>query len=200
VRSTPDLKVFFAETFSESFGRQIVQLHLDFHHFTHGQLDWRAAVLAGIVAGAVFLVLGVVLMALTTGGSLLEPPRMVAAIILGRGALQSPQAFSPGIVLAAFVVHFSLAILLALVLGLIMTSFDLDSSMGMASLAGGAFAVAVYLINFYGVTRLFPWFAEARNWASLLVHVVFGIVAANLYMRLERNTSRGAKADASGPS
>jgi uncharacterized membrane protein YagU involved in acid resistance len=173
---------------------------MDSHHFTHGQLDWRAGLLAGVIAGAVFLVLGVILMALMAGGSLLEPPRMVAAIILGRGALQSPQAFSVGIVLAGFVVHFSLAILLALVLGLIMTSFNLDSSMGMASLAGGAFAVAVYLINFYGMTRLYPWFAEARNGVSVFVHIVFGIVAANLYMRLARNTFRGAKADAGGPS
>ncbi|NPT56678.1 hypothetical protein GNZ13_19325 [Paraburkholderia sp. 5N] len=177
-----------------------MQLHMDSHHFTHGQPDWRAAVLAGVIAGAVFLALGVILMVLTTGGSLLEPPRMVAAIMLGRGALQSPQAFSIGIVLAAFVVHFALAIILALILGLIMTSFNLDSSMGMASLAGGAFAVAVYLINFYGMTRFFPWFAEARNGASLFVHIVFGIVAANLYMRLERNTSRRVKADAGGPS
>ncbi|WP_408358953.1 hypothetical protein [Paraburkholderia sediminicola] len=53
------------------------------------------------------------------------------------------------------------------------------SSVGMASLAGGAFAAAVYLINFHGMTRFFPWFAEARNWASLLAHIIFGIVAAN---------------------
>ncbi|ASW03379.1 hypothetical protein CJU94_34920 (plasmid) [Paraburkholderia aromaticivorans] len=177
-----------------------MELHMDSHHFTHGHPDWRAAVLAGVIAGVVFLALGVVLMALMTGASLLEPPRMVAAIMLGRGALQSPQAFSIGIVFAAFVVHFALAIVFALVLGLIMTSFNLDSSMGMASLAGGAFAVVVYLINFYGMTQFFPWFAEARNWSSLFVHIVFGIVAANMYMRLERNTSRGVKADVGGPS
>ena len=156
--------------------------------------------LSGVIAGAVFLALGVMLMALRTGGSLLEPPRMVAAIILGRGALQSPQAFSIGIVLAAFMVHFALAIGLALILGLIMTSFNLDSSMGMASLAGGAFAAVVYLINFYGMTSFFPWFAEARNGASLFAHIVFGIVAANLYMRLERNPSRSVKTDAGGSS
>jgi uncharacterized membrane protein YagU involved in acid resistance len=177
-----------------------VELHLDSHHFTRGQPDWRAAALAGVIAGVVFLALGVVLMALMAGGSVLEPPRMVAAILLGRGALQSPQAFSIGIVLAAFGVHFALAIVFALILGLIMTSFNLDSSMGMASLAGGAFAVVVYLINFYGMTQFFPWFAEARNLASLFSHIVFGIVAANMYMRLERNTSRGVKADAGGPS
>ncbi|WP_268991688.1 hypothetical protein [Paraburkholderia sp. MMS20-SJTN17] len=173
---------------------------MDSHHFTRGHPDWRAAVLAGVIAGVVFLALGVIVMALTTGGSLLEPPRMVAAIILGRGALQSPQSFSFGIVLAAFAVHFALAIAFALVLALIMTSFRLDSSMRMASLTGGVFAVAVYVVNFYGMTSFFPWFAEARNSASLFVHIVFGIVAANLYMRLERNPSRSVTADVGRPS
>jgi ABC-type Fe3+-siderophore transport system permease subunit len=177
-----------------------VQLHLDSHHFTHGHLDWRAAVLAGVTAGAVFLIVGAILMALMTGASLLEPPRMVAAIILGRGALQSPQPYPIGNVLVAFVMHFSLAIVLALVLGLIMASFNFDSSMGMASLTGAAFGVAVYLINFYGMTRLFPWFAEARNWASACVHIAFGIVAANLYMRLEWNPPRWVNVDSGGPS
>lgn len=177
-----------------------MQLHMGTHHFTHGQLDWRAAVLSGVIAGAVFLMLGALLMAVTAGASLLEPPRMVAAIILGRGALQSAQPYSVGNVLAAFVVHFSLAIVLALVLGLIMTSFKLDSSMGMASLTGGAFAVTVYLINFYGMTRFFPWFAEARNWASVFAHIAFGIVAANLYMRLERNPSHRGDLDSRGSS
>lgn len=172
-----------------------MQLHMDTHHFAHGQLDWRAAVLAGVTAGTVFLMLGAILMALMAGASLLEPPRMVAAIILGRGALQSPQPYSIGNVLVAFVVHFSLAIVLALVLGLIMASFTLDSSMGIASLTGGAFGLAVYLINFYGMTRLFPWFAEARNWASVCDHIAFGIVAANVYIRLACNRSPRVNAD-----
>jgi hypothetical protein len=172
---------------------------MDSHHFTHRQPDWRAAALAGVIAGAIFLVLGVFLMTLITGESPLEPPRMIAAIILGRGALHSPQAFSVGIVLAAFVVHFALAIGLALILSLIIASFSLDSSMGMASLVGATFGVAVYLINFYGMTQFFPWFAEARNWVSVLVHIVFGIVAADMYMRLERRASDVAKVDSGGP-
>jgi uncharacterized membrane protein YagU involved in acid resistance len=175
-----------------------VELHLDSHHFTHRQPDWRAATLAGLIAGAIFLVLGVFLMTLVAGQGLMEPPRMIAAIILGRGALQSPHAFSVGIVLAAFVVHFALAIVLALIVSLIMVSFSLDSSMGMAALAGAVFGVVVYVINFYGMTQFFPWFAEARNWVSVLVHIVFGIVAAGVYMKLERRASNIANRDSGG--
>ncbi|CAB3653007.1 hypothetical protein [Paraburkholderia rhynchosiae] len=170
-----------------------MELHLDSHHFTHRQPDWRAAALAGIIAGAIFLILGVFLMTLVTGQSLTEPPRMIAAIILGRGALRSPHAFSVGIVLAAFIVHFALAIVLALILSLIAVSFSLDSSVGMATLAGAVFGGIVYIINFYGMTQFFPWFAEARNWVSALAHIIFGIVAANMYMRLERRAPNVAK-------
>ncbi|CAB3796110.1 hypothetical protein [Paraburkholderia fynbosensis] len=177
-----------------------MELHLDSHHFTHRQPDWRAAALAGVIAGAIFLILGVFLTALVTGQSLTEPPRMIAAIILGRGALQSPHAFSVGIVLAAFIVHFALAIVLALILSLIAVSFSLDSSVGMATFAGAVFGVIVYIINFYGMTQFFPWFAEARNWVSALVHIVFGIVAADMYMKLERRVSNVAKVDSDGSS
>jgi hypothetical protein len=69
----------------------------------------------------------------------------------------------------------------------------------MATLTGGAFAVAVYLINFYAMTRLFPWSVEARNWTNVFVHIAFGIVAANLYMRLECNTSRSHPRGRRGP-
>jgi hypothetical protein len=46
--------------------------------------------------------------------------------------------------------------------------------------------VAVYLVNFYGMTAFFPWFAEARGWVSFICHIVFGLVAADMYLRLER--------------
>ncbi|WP_230459446.1 hypothetical protein [Burkholderia ubonensis] len=59
------------------------------------------------------------------------------------------------------------------------------SSVGMASLVGAVFGVALYAINFYGMTRWSPWFADARNWASLFSHVVFGLVASDTYLRLE---------------
>jgi cytochrome c biogenesis protein CcdA len=70
--------------------------------------------------------------------------------------------------------------------------------MGMAALAGAVFGVVVYVINFYGMTQFFPWFAEARNWVSVLVHIVFGIVAAGVYMKLERRASNIANRDSGG--
>jgi len=70
--------------------------------------------------------------------------------------------------LTGLIVHFVLAIVFAVILGVIMAPFSLDSSVGMASLAGVLFGVAVYLVNFYGMTAFFPWFAEARGWVGEL--------------------------------
>src|SRR5229473_2501434 len=175
-----------------------MELHMHAHHFTHRMPDWRAAALAGVIAGVVFLVLEVVLMTLMTGASPWASPRMIAAIILGRSALQSPATFAVGVMIAALVVHFVLAIVFALILSLIMAPFSFDSSLAMASLVGAVFGLAIYLINFYGMTQFFPWFAEARNWVSVFAHLVFGVLAADTYMRLERKEAQPGGAGSSG--
>ncbi|MEM5390065.1 hypothetical protein VSR68_42120 [Paraburkholderia phymatum] len=139
-----------------------MELHLHSHHFTHRMPDWRAAVWGGLIAGAVFLVSGAFLMVVVTGQDPRVPPHMIAAIMLGRGAWQSQAAFPVGIVIAALAVHFGLAILFAVILGLIIASFSLDSSLTMASLVGVVFGIVINLVNFYGMTRFFAWFADAR--------------------------------------
>jgi hypothetical protein len=114
---------------------------------------------------------------------------MVAAIILGREALTSPDAFNWTIVLAAGTVHYALSIILASALALILGSFRLDSSMGMASIVGIVFGIAVYLVNFYALGRYFNWFDEARGWESLFAHALFGLVAADAYCHFERRNA-----------
>jgi hypothetical protein len=42
------------------------------------------------------------------------------------------------------------------------------------------------------MTAFFPWFADARNWLSLTLHAVFGVVAAESYFGLEKRESVGA--------
>jgi hypothetical protein len=150
------------------------------------------------MAGVVFLVLELVLATLIPGGSPWASPRMLASIILGRDVLHAPAAFEAGIMVAALAMHFVLAIVFALILSLIMVRFSFDSSAGMASLAGAMFCLAMYLLNFYGMTRLFPWFAEARNWVSVVSHLVFGVVVADTYMRLERKDVHSSDAGFTG--
>ncbi|KVW32025.1 hypothetical protein [Burkholderia ubonensis] len=161
-----------------------MELHMHSHHFARRMPDWRAAVIGGCVAGVVFLAIEMLAMPVA-GRSLWDAPRMIAAIVTGRNTLAHPAMFEPDVMLVALVVDFALSILFAVILAVIIAPFSLDSSVGMASLVGAVFGVALYAINFYGMTRWFPWFADARNWASLFSHVVFGLVASDTYLRLE---------------
>ena len=162
-----------------------MELHMHSHHFTHRMPDWRAAAIAGCAAGAVFLVLEFLGMWFA-GQSPWGAPRMIAAIAVGSGVLTQPPTFEVGIVLVALAVHFVLSVIFTLVLAVIIAPFNFDSGIGMVSLAGAVFGATVYLVNFYGMSQVFPWVADARSWVSFMSHIVFGLVAADTYLRLER--------------
>lgn len=162
-----------------------MELHMHSHNFVRRVPDWRAAVIGGCVAGAVFLVIELVAMAIM-GQSLWAPLRMIAAIVMGPSTVALSATFGVGILLVALVVHFALSIVFALILAVIIAPFSLDSSVGMATLAGAVFGILLYIVNFYGMTQFFPWFADARGWVTALDHVVFGLIASDAYLRLER--------------
>ena len=146
-----------------------------------GRIDWKAAVLAGLAAGAVFMMMEMALVALTEG-SPWGPPRMIGAIALGREVLPPPATFHAGAFGAAMLIHFALSAVLGIVWGLLFGRL-----LGAIALAVGAvFGVVVYAIHFYGMTAVFPWFAMARNWITVLSHAVFGLVLAGSYLGLRR--------------
>jgi uncharacterized membrane protein YagU involved in acid resistance len=171
-----------------------MELHMHSHHFVHRMPDWRAAVIGGCVAGAVFLVIELVAVGIM-GQSVWAPLRMIAAIVLGRDAVALSATFEVGILLAALAVHFALSIVFAMILAVIIAPFSLDSSVGMATLAGAVFGILLYVVNFYGMTQLFPWFADARGWVSALDHIVFGLIASDTYLRLERREADTSATD-----
>lgn len=142
----------------------------------------RAAILAGIVAGLVFLVAELLLVPMLLGGSAWGPPRMIAAIVLGEEVLPPPATFDGFIVLTAVAFHLVLSILYAVVFALVARTW----SLGMAVLAGTLFGLLLYALNFYGMTALFPWFAEARNWVSIFAHALFGAVLGLVYKMRQR--------------
>jgi uncharacterized membrane protein YagU involved in acid resistance len=148
--------------------------------------DWRAALGAGVIAGAVFLVLEMMMVPLFLGGGPWDPPRMIAAIVLGESVLPMPGQAMPSvdarIVVAALFVHFALSVLYALILSAVIAR----TSSRAALAVGAAFGLALYIINFYGFTALFPWFAMARNWVSIVAHAVFGLAAAWMYEVIAR--------------
>jgi hypothetical protein len=156
-------------------------------HATYTQVrgrieDWRAAIWSGVIAGAVFLMLEMVMVPLFLGESAWGPPRMIAAIVLGQGVLPPPATFDFGILMVAMMVHFMLSILYALIGGAIFERMP----MGTAIIVGALLGLLLYAINFHGFAAVFEWFAMARNWVSIFAHAMFGLVAAWAYKGLAR--------------
>jgi hypothetical protein len=146
-------------------------------------MDWKAAVVAGLIAGAVFLLVLTVAYPLATGGTPWTIFRFIGAIVLGEAVLPPPTSFDGGVVITAVLVHFTLSILYTFILAFIVHRRGL-----LISILGGAlFGLALYLINFFTFTMLFPWFYPARAWPFSLVHILFGAVAGGIYELLEKD-------------
>ena len=145
-----------------------------------GTIDYKAAVWAGLITAIVFVMLEMIMVPLFMGGSPWGPPRMIAAILLGMEVLPPPATFDFGILMAALVVHLPISVLFAIVTAFIIKKM----SFGMALVVGAVLGLLLYVIGFYLMTDIWPWFAKARNWVTIFVHLVFGIVAAWAYMKL----------------
>ena len=162
-----------------------MQLHMHSHHWEHRLPDWHAAAVSGFVGGAVLMVLELLWTTNDIGSSAWSTSHMIAAIVMGRDVLQSID-FNFTVVAVALVTHYVLGIVFGMVLAAIIAPFHFDSSVGMALLVGMVFGVGLYLFNFYGMARLFPWFADVRGWATLMAHLIFGVTTAGMYWQLER--------------
>ena len=157
-------------------------------HEERRQVDWRAGVYAGLIAGAVFMMLEMGMVWLFMGESPWAPPRMIAAMVLGEGVLpmppEKPATFDLGVMMAAMMIHFVLSIIYGLIgAAIVAHRMGYGTAIALGALAG----LAIYLINFYPVaSALFPWFAMARNWISIFAHIAFGAVVGWAYVGLRR--------------
>lgn len=149
---------------------------------TSPTLDAKAAVWAGLIAGIVFVVLEMLMVPIFLGGSPWGPPRMIAAIAMGRDVLPPPATFDFGILAVAVLIHLVLSVLLAFVFALLAKGRSLGAAIGI----GIVFGLVLYGLNFYVMTAVFPWFAEARNWVSIFAHAMFGLVLGWAYHAFAR--------------
>lgn len=147
--------------------------------------DWRAAAWSGVIAGLVFMMAEMLLVWLAMGMSPWAPPRMMAAMVLGKGILPPPDDFSLLAIMTAMMIHLPLSALYGLILGSLVHRLDMLK----AILVGMAFGlIAIYGVNFYLVApAVFPWFVDARNWIGVVSHAIFGVVAAAVYISMRRS-------------
>lgn len=108
---------------------------------------------------------------------LFRDARLAAAIVLGPAVLPPPADFAASAMLAATLVHVALSLAYGLALAALIAPCDWYRS----ALVGNAFGLALYVVNMYGFTAVFPWFAAARDWITLAAHLAFGVSAAVAY-------------------
>ena len=147
--------------------------------------DWPTAVCAGLVGGALLMVLEL-LWSTTVSGSPWATSHLVAAIVMGPEALQSSAAFSVGVVTVALVTHYLLGLVFGLLLAIIITGFHYEHDAVVLQIIGVVFGAVLYLLNFHAMATFFPWMAELRGWATFIGHLVFGLTVVLTYQWLER--------------
>ena len=157
-----------------------------------GALNFKAAVLAGLIAGFVFMMLEMVLVGTVGGQSPWGPPRMIAGMVMGKDVLPPPATFDMSIFAVGMAIHFVLSILLAVVLGWAISHWRMN--LFTAIVAGVVFGLIVYFVNFYLMTAMFPWFAMARGAISIFAHAMFGLVLGWAYHSMARPRAHAAAA------
>ena len=148
------------------------------------KINAKAALWAAIIAGMVFMMLEMIMVPVFMGGSPWGPPRMIAAIGMGERVLPPPATFDAGVMMVAMLIHLGLSVILAFLFALIARGRPI----GMATLIGGVFGLVIYLISFYGMTAVFPWFAMACGWISIFAHSAYGAVLGWVYASVARRT------------
>ena len=156
-----------------------------------------AASAAGLIAGTVATAAQMLLWWLSDHpvlSTLIRDARLTAAIVVGPGALPPPNTLDWGLIGLATLIHLGLCILYGLIFGDLIERALKHRPTGPTLLAGGLFGMAVYTINLYGFTVLFPWFSIVRDGITALTHLVFGLTLAGSYLNICRSTDKNKSA------
>lgn len=148
-------------------------------------INWRAAIYAGVAAGIIATAVQIILWWAfwdVLPGILYRDARLAAATVLGSGVLPPPATFDWAVMSVATLIHFALSMIYSIIL----TWFISRCGMLFALLVGVLYGLVLFEVNMYGFTMMFPWFAEARDWITLVTHAVFGGSCAVIYKALYR--------------
>ena len=137
-------------------------------------VTWRAVLISGLFAGTLFLLTSVILAPaiLKVSGALML--RYFAGLVMGSQVLTQS---STTVLIVGIVVHYVLSLIFALVIAIVVHRWGLAVSI----IGGAILGVAIYAINLYTVTLLFPWFFAINSSVILLSHAIFGAMAGGVY-------------------
>jgi len=144
-------------------------------------IDWRAAFIAGLVAGTVFLLVNLLVVPAVMDGRFWISVRLVASILLGRDVLAPPATAHAGALVAAVAVHYVLALAMAAVIAYVVHRGGLIGGI----LVGALLGLSFYFIDYYTLSYFFPQFFAMKHWSVVASHVLFGALAGGVYELLE---------------
>jgi hypothetical protein len=144
-------------------------------------VDWSAAVWAGLIAGAAFLVANLLLTPMILGGNAWVSIRLLASITMGKEILAPPATFDALALVMGLTTHFALSIVFAMVVAFVVHRWGV-----IFGIVGGALlGLFLYWINFYTVTLIFPQFFPMRGGGMFWGHILYGALTGFLYEAFE---------------
>lgn len=145
-------------------------------------MDKRAAVIAGLFAALISLVLGMGVLQYLHENAL-QLPRLLATIVLGRDALSAEVVSGTKALAVGIGVHLLLGLAFAFVISFTLHRWGFWTGL----IGGGLFGLALYAINTYTMSRFFPDFYYFRSWFMIGFHVLFGALCGGIYEAIERD-------------
>jgi len=145
-----------------------------------GSIDPAMVLVAGIGAGVIATVAQLALWWLADMPlleTLFRDARLTAALVMGTGVLPPPSTPRWDILLVATLIHFALSVVYALIPAYLAGRLRT----GPALFAGALYGITIYVVNLYGFTLIFTWFAVTRGWVTLVTHLIFGVALAGGY-------------------
>lgn len=139
-----------------------------------GRIDLGLALLVGIGAGVMATAAQLVmwwLAAMPVLETLFRDARLTAAMVLGSGVLPPPSTAQWDVLLVATLIHFALSFAYALLPSHLAKQLRTSSALW----TGALYGLTIYVVNMYGFTLLFPWFAVVRDGITMATHIVFGV-------------------------
>lgn len=138
-------------------------------------------ILSGVFAGTLATIAQLALWWLSETpilATLLRDARLTAAIVMGPGVLPPPASAQWDILIVAGLLHLGLSAIYAIIPALLACRLGTRPALA----TGAGYGLAIYAVNLYGFTAVFPWFAVSRDWVTMLAHAVFGIALAGFWL------------------
>ncbi len=163
-----------------------MELELSSTHFNRRKPDWSSALVAGLVAGGVAMVMDLLWTSLILGHNPWHTSYLVAALVMGPDLLQGiAQGFNLGVVAVALLTHYMLGMIFGVAIAVIITAVRSESSLPLMMTIGAFCGGTLYGFNFYVMAKVFPWVVELRGESYVVEHYIFGMTAAFMYWKLK---------------